>query len=69
MTTYSTLQGDTWDCIAYKLAGSEAFMIPLIHANPQHADIVIFSAGFTLNVPDLPVDAPDSLPPWRLEEP
>ena len=68
MMTYSTVQGDTWDGIAYKLGGSEACMIPLIQANLHYADTVIFSGGITLNVPELPVETSDNLPPWRTEE-
>lgn len=32
-STYTTIQGDTWDLIAYKLYGEEKYMKNLIEAN------------------------------------
>jgi len=68
MKTYRTIQGDTWDGIAFSIAGAESFMVPLITANPDHTEKVIFPAGITLQVPDIPVASASTLPPWRLEE-
>lgn len=66
--TYTTLQGDTWDGIAFKLYGDAKLMTLLINANPTHVDVVIFSSNVNLNVPDKPMSASDTLPPWRREE-
>lgn len=63
--TYTTIQGDTWDGIAYKVYGKEAMLSQLIAANQQHADTVIFSAGIQLVVPAASVEASTSLPPWK----
>jgi len=65
--TYSTLQGDTWDGIAFKLYGAAELMPLLLNANPDHATTVIFSGGIALSVPDKPADTSGTLPPWRRE--
>ena len=59
--TYTTIQGDVWDLIAYKLYGDEKYMKNLIEANWKHIDIVVFSSGTVLNVPDLPEEETDCL--------
>lgn len=68
MSTYRTIQGDTWDGIAYKIAGAEEFMTPLMQANPDYAEIVIFPTGVILNIPDVVIQSADILPPWRRGE-
>ena len=35
-STYTTIQGDTWDLIAYKLYGEEKYMKNLIEANEEY---------------------------------
>ncbi|SMF88146.1 P2-like prophage tail protein X [Paenibacillus uliginis N3/975] len=68
MKTYRTIQGDTWDGIAFSIAGKESFMTQLMNANPDHVEFVIFPAGIILNVPEVPVSMASTLPPWRLED-
>jgi len=65
--TYVTIQGDTFDGIAYCLWKDERRMDILLAANPDHADVLIFSAGVTLNVPEAPKPTlkTTELPPWR----
>lgn len=63
--TYTTLQGDTWDLIAYKLYGAEKYMKHLIEANWPMLDVLIFSSGTVLAVPDLPEEADEDTPFWR----
>lgn len=65
MTTYTTQLGDTWDAIAYKVYGKEAYMTTLAAANVAHIEKVIFSAGIVLQVPDAPADVSVTLPPWK----
>lgn len=65
MSTYTTIQGDTWDGIAYKLYGDEKHMKELIEANWPVVDTLVFSAGVELNVPDLPEESSSDLPIWR----
>ena len=42
-TTYRTVQGDMWDSIAHKLAGTSDVVAQLIEANLDKSDIYIFS--------------------------
>jgi phage tail protein X len=64
---YKSVQGDTWDSIAFKLYGDEYLMTLLMNANPELAQIVVFSANVSVNIPDKPVAVSDTLPPWRRE--
>lgn len=68
MSTYETIQGDTWDSIAYKLFGDEKYMENLIVANWPLLDILVFSSGTIINVPDLPDEIDSDLPFWRQED-
>lgn len=64
--TYTTVQGDKWDSIAYKVYGDVKYTDVLISANPEHRKIYIFSSGITLNVPEIEERvSSDSLPPWK----
>ena len=33
--TYTSIQGDTWDMIAYKVYGKESAMVQLMEANSE----------------------------------
>lgn len=68
MKTYRTIQGDTWDAIAYRLTGSETFMTPLIKANPDYINTGIFEAGIMLQIPENEAETSAHLPIWRREE-
>lgn len=63
--TYTTIQGDTWDLIAYNLYGEEKYMKYLIEANWQMLDVLIFSSGTVLTVPDIQEETDDEAPFWR----
>ena len=63
--TYTTIQGDTWDLIAYKLYGSEKYMKNLIEANWPLLEVLVFSSGTVINVPDIPEDSDEDAPFWR----
>lgn len=63
-STYTTVQGDTWDSIAYTEYGDELQMHWLVEANPQHREIVIFPAGIELQIPDIGETARAPAPPW-----
>lgn len=67
MSTYTTVQGDMWDSIAYKLAGTTDVTNQLIEANLDKSAIMIFSAGIELVVPDFNNDVADEeyYPPWK----
>lgn len=71
MKTYLTVSKDTWDVIAKRVYGSEAFMDKLIRANLEHRKTVFFSAGVVLNVPDIDTESAEfaeNLPPWKRKE-
>ena len=63
--TYTTIQGDQWDHIAYKLYGTEAGVNALLEANHQYACYVVFPAGIELRVPELEEKQNLPLPPWK----
>lgn len=65
MTTYTTVQGDMWDSIAYKLYKSESQMIQLMQANPHYGYITTFPAGIVLRVPEIVEQIDNELPPWK----
>ena len=68
MRKITTIQGDTWDIIAYRELGEERFMSALLEANPDISDTVIFSAGIEVNIPEIEIlpSAP-VLPPWKVQ--
>lgn len=64
--SYTAAAGDTWAGIAFKLWGEETLMYHLISSNPLYAQLVVFTGGEQLDVPE--VFADDSkvhMPPWR----
>lgn len=62
---YTTKQGDMWDAISYAVYGNEYLMHVIMDANPSYVSIVIFPAGITLFIPDIPSTIPQNLPPWK----
>lgn len=62
--TYTTIQGDRWDVISFRLFGSEFYTNDLFEANTDYADVAIFSAGIVLNVPDVVVEQAQLIAPW-----
>lgn len=64
--TYTTIQGDKWDGIAYKVYGDTKFTDVLLEANIEYRDVFIFSAGVVLEVPEVETRiTSDDLPPWK----
>lgn len=64
MSSYTTIQGDSWDSIAYLQYGDEMQIHWLIEANPQHRETVIFPAGVVLSIPEIGESARAPAPPW-----
>lgn len=62
---YSTRQNDTFDKIAYELYGDEKIASYIIDANPEYANVVIFSAGVSLYLPKLERVETSTLPQWK----
>jgi len=67
MATYTTVSGDTWDWIAYKVYGDELKAADLITANRHLSATAVFSGEVVLQLPELPLEAAYELPPWRKE--
>lgn len=65
MNTYTTVQGDTWDMISYKVYGSSKYIGLLMKSNYDLVDIFIFSAGVEVKTPELQESELDDIPEWR----
>ncbi|MDX8367786.1 tail protein X [Cytobacillus sp. IB215665] len=66
--TYITVQGDTWDIIAYKQLGSEYSLPILLEANKEHRSTVIFSGGIKLDIPKVDTSIVTERPAWLGED-
>lgn len=66
--TYVTIQGDTWDKIAYDTLGSEYLLPLLLESNPKHRNVVIFSGGINLIIPDIDMAEFTERPAWLGDE-
>ena len=68
MKTYTTVQGDLWDSIAYKTLGSVHYTDKLMAANRKYLHLYTFPAGITLILPEVKQDNTlAGLPPWKQE--
>lgn len=66
-TTYTTVQGDTWDLISLNQYGSELFTDKLVTANFNYRAVLVFGAGTVLTIPEVTATELETtdLPPWR----
>jgi len=62
---HRTIQGETWDIVSKIYYGSEKYVHELLKANPEYKDYIIFSAGLYLKIPEIELENPQELPPWR----
>jgi len=62
---YTTIQGDTWDLIAFKVYGAETYADFLMSKNFPLLDLLVFPSGIIVETPDLPEELASSLPAWR----
>lgn len=65
MKTYTTVQGDMWDSIAYAQLGDVAHTDKLINANLQYREFYTFPAGIVLVLPEIRNMVSSALPPWK----
>ena len=65
MKTYTTVQGDMWDSIAYKQLGDTAHTDKLMNANLRYLRYYTFPAGIVLTLPEISESVSDTLPPWK----
>lgn len=63
--TYTTVQGDMWDSIAFSQLGDVNCMDKLINLNLQYREYYVFPAGITLTLPDAPPNISTKIPPWK----
>lgn len=63
--TYTTVQGDMWDSIAFSQLGSVDYTDRLINFNRQYREYYIFPAGVVLALPDITDEEESNLPPWK----
>lgn len=63
---YITSTGDTFDTIAYRMYSDSELIKPIIEANPDYSDVVVFDHGTKLTIPDIDTTNDSAyLPPWR----
>ena len=65
LKTYTTIQGDMWDLIAFKVYGKEAYISKLLEANEDLREITVFPSGVEIICPEADAEASSILPPWR----
>lgn len=65
MKTYTTVQGDMWDSIAFSQLGDVAHTDKLMNANLRYREYYTFPAGIVLTLPEIPERTSDTLPPWK----
>lgn len=69
MKRYITVQGQTWDQIAYELYGNEYMCDKIMDLNRDKLDYFVFPAGVELIVPDkefvISETVPSDYPAWR----
>ena len=64
--TYTTVQGDMWDSIAYKTLGSVNFTDRLMMVNRWYLNLYTFPARIILTIPEIKQGSTGgSLPPWK----
>lgn len=68
MDDYITVAGDSFDGIAYKELGNELLSSEIIKLNPEYCNVLIFSEGVRLKMPEATVRATDT-PPWEVVAP
>ncbi len=65
LKTYTTIQGDMWDLIAYKVYGKETYISKLLEANEDLREISVFPSGVEIVCPEADAETSSILPPWR----
>lgn len=65
MKSYTTMQGDMWDTIAWKTMGSTEQVGELMKQNRAYLDYYTFPAGIVLSIPEIATEQSSTLPPWK----
>lgn len=70
MSIYTTIQGQTWDQIAYEVFGDEYMCDRIMDLNRDKLNIFVFPAGVDILLPDrettLKQTVPSDYPAWRV---
>ena len=61
---YTTVQGDTWDTIAYAVFGEEKYASDIMEENNDLLDILVFDGGEIVSIPELEIEETQDLPSW-----
>lgn len=64
--THTTSQGETFDIIAYNELGNAKLASQIMELNPGYMDVVFFSSGVELVLPEVPATTTSlPQPPWK----
>lgn len=65
--THTTVQGETFDSLAFEYYTDEKLASTIIEANRKYADVLVFDADVELRIPVIEEDeqTPGTAPPWR----
>lgn len=62
---YTTISGDTFDTIAYKIYGDSKSFVGIIESNQQYSGVLRFEAGVKLIIPKKEKIKDENIAPWR----
>lgn len=62
---YTTIVGDTWDSISYKLYKTSLAYKSLFELNPDYINTIVFNAGIKIKYKTLNIKADLDIAPWR----
>lgn len=66
MAKYTTREGDTFDRLSLRFYNEEKLANHIIEANPDYADVVVFSGGINLTIPAIEEpELTETKAPWR----
>lgn len=66
MAKYTTREGDTFDLLSLRFYNEEKLANHIIEANPDYADVVVFSGGINLTIPVIEEpELTETKAPWR----
>lgn len=68
MKTYTTVQGDMWDGIAFAQCGDTSNTDRLMNLNRRYRMYYTFPAGIVLVLPEEEQKISDTLPPWKRKQ-
>ena len=61
---YTTVQGDTWDTIAYFVFGDEKYASAIMEENYDLLDVLVFDSSEIVQIPEIDIEEVQDLPSW-----